>query len=168
MILHNQRGASVSWEANGREYKWDGYGACEVPDELVHHLKAQGFPVDTTPVPPREKAERAAAGLTEDAKTAEIERLGKELAGALALAGEAKRAAEAADIRATSARADADAANQDRLALEEQIRTLKSDTGEYEKMIAASSSEVTALKEQLRLELAKHQVQQPAASKKKE
>lgn len=162
MILHNQKGASVSWEANGREYRWDPYGACEVPDELVPHLKAQGFPADVAPVPPKEKAERAAASLTDDAKTAEIEKLTKELSTAQALAGEAKRAAEAADLRATAARSEVDGLKDAVRAKDEQLRTAQTDVAEYERMLVETNTKNQDLADQLRLaEAAKH----PAASK---
>ena len=57
MLLHNQRGAEISWE----DFSWAPYGACDVPDELVPLIKSTGFPVGVAPVPPKEKAARAAA-----------------------------------------------------------------------------------------------------------
>jgi hypothetical protein len=155
MLLHNQRGASVSWEANGVVYEWAPYGACELPDAYVPLIKSEGFPVDVTPVPPKEKAERAAALATESDAAVEIESLRKAAATAEALAAEAKRAAEAADIRATAVREEADGAKERVRVLEEELRSLRADATEYESMIAAASAENAKLKEQLKLEHAK-------------
>lgn len=149
MLLHNQRGAPISWEAHGRIYRWEPYGACELPDDLVPLLKGQGFPVDVTPVPAKAKAEQAAVVLSDDAKTQEITRLRKELADAEARAAEAKQAAEAADLRGTAARADADAVQETVRVQDEQIRTLRRDADEYQKLLAEAGQEAARLREQL-------------------
>lgn len=162
MLLHNQRGAVISYEFRRKVYTWDAYGACEVPDELLEFLRLEGFPVDTSPVPPREKAERAAALITDDAKTAEIEKLRKDLADAEARFGEAKRSAETAELRATAARTDADDLEDKVRGLEEQVRALKSDASVYEKMIADQTAEITNLKNALKIESAKTAPPQPA------
>lgn len=154
MLLHNQRGALVSWEAHGRTYEWAPYGACELPDDLVPLIKSEGFPVDVAPVPPKEKAERTAALMVESDAAATIEKLRNDLANAEARAQEARAAAEASDIRATGVRAEADAAKERVRVLEEETRTLRSDSTEYERMVADSSAEVAKLREQLKLEQA--------------
>lgn len=169
MLLHNQLGRAVSWE----DYSWEPYGSCEVQDEHFAHMKAQGFPVDVAPVPPKQKAERAAAEMTSDAQTVEIEKLRKQVADSESVATEAKRAAEASDIRATSVRAEVEVAKDRVRVLEEENRAMRSDAGEYDKMVADLSGEVSRLKEQLQLELARQtlpkgqpqQQQQPDKSK---
>ncbi len=165
MLLYNQVSKPVEWEANGVDYKWAPYGSCEVPDIYVPLLKLEGFPVDSVPIPPKEKAERAAAAMSEDAKEAEIQKLKKQLSDEEARAGESKRAAEAADLRATSAREHAEKAFEKVSALEEEIRTLRSDAAEYEKMIADQSSEIARLEETLQIELAKQTLGKPEPSK---
>lgn len=154
MLLHNQRGAAVSWEAHGRTYDWAPYGACDLPDDLVPLIKSEGFPVDVAPIPPKEKAERSAALMAESGAAATIEKLRSDLATAEARAQEAKAAAEASDIRATAVRAEADGAKERIRVLEEETRTLRTDATEYERMVADSSAEVVKLKEQLKLEQA--------------
>lgn len=150
MLLHNQRGAPVSWEANGVVYEWAPYGACELPDNLVPLIKSEGFPVDVAPVPPKEKADRAAALATESETVAALERARKEADLADGRAREAKAAAEAADVRATGIRAELDSANEKCRVLEEQVRSLRADATEYEGMLSASSKEIAALKERLK------------------
>ncbi len=150
MLLHSQRGAPLSWEANGVVYEWAPYGACELPDNLVPLIKSEGFPVDVAPVPPKEKADRAAALATESEAAAALEHARKDLDMANARAQEAKSAAEAADLRATALRADLDAATERNRVLEEEVRSLRADATEYEGMINASSKEVAKLKEQLK------------------
>lgn len=46
MLLHNQKKAPISWEADGDVFTWDGYGSCDVPEKYLAHIKAQGFPVE--------------------------------------------------------------------------------------------------------------------------
>ncbi len=161
MLLHNQRGATVSWEAHGRVYEWAPYGACELPDDLVPLIKSEGFPVDVVPVPPKEKAERTAALMAESDAEATIEQLRKDLATASALAQESKAAAEASDIRASSVRDEADAAKERVRVLEEEVRTLRTDATEYERMVADASAEAVRLKEQLKLEQASRSASKP-------
>lgn len=152
MLLHNQRGATVSWEANGQVYEWAPYGACELPDNLVPLIKSEGFPVDVAPVPPKAKAERAAALATESEAALALQRAQKDLADALDVAQEARAAAAAADVRATAVREEADAAKERVLALEEEVRTLRSDAAAFEKLIAESSAKVAKLEAQLKVD----------------
>lgn len=151
MLLHNQRSAAVSWEALGHTYAWEPYGACEVPDHLVPLLKSEGFPVSTTPVPPKEKAERAAAAATEDEKAALIDKLKRELVAEKALVKEAQSATEAAEQRAASARKEADVLAEKLRASEEQLRVSKSDAEGFAKLLDESNGENEKLKQQLKV-----------------
>ena len=155
MLLHNQRGAAITWDGEV-EYKWEPYGACEVPDVLVPLIKSTGFPVDVAPVPPKEKAERAAALTTEAESALELERVRQALASAEARAVEAKAAAEAADIRATAVRAEADAIKEELRVRTEELRSARSDAAGFEKLIVEKTAELAKLKEQLKVEQAKH------------
>lgn len=152
MLLHNQLNAPISWEALGAVYSWEPYGALELPDELVPLIRSEGFPVDVAPVPPREKSGRAAAEAAAHATESET---AKALAAAREQVNEAeerarvaKAAAEAADLRAAGLRGELDGANSQILALNEEVRTLRADAGEYEKMLSEQSTELAKLKGQ--------------------
>lgn len=162
MLLHNQRGASVSWEANGQVFSWEPYGSCEIPDELVEHIKSEGFPVAVTPVAPKERAERAAAEVSESQQASELVRLRKELEQTKAQLRDALATAESSDQRANAARADADGAAARVQTLEQEAAALRKDAVAFEKLLAESGAELERLKGQLKLEQAK-----PADAKKK-
>ena len=155
MLLHNQRGASVSWEASGRVFEWEPYGSCEIPDELVPHIKAEGFPVSVSPVAPKERAERAAAEASESQQAAELVRLRKELEQAKTQLRDALATAEASDRRANAAQADADGAAVRIRTLEQEATGLRKDAAEYDRLLAESGAAIDKLKEQLKLEQAK-------------
>jgi hypothetical protein len=151
MKLHNQKGAAISWEALGVTYEWAPYGACDVPDKLVPLLRSEGFPVDVTPVPPKEKAARAAAEQTEEAKDAEIARLAKALSSAEALVVEARAATEAAESRATAADNEAKLNAATVAELQDRVATLQRDADEFQQLLLDASKEKTQLREQLNL-----------------
>ncbi|UOF77389.1 hypothetical protein [Caudoviricetes sp.] len=151
MLLHNQRNAVISWEADGREYTWQPYGACDLPDVFVPLIRAQGFPVDVVPVPPKEKAERAAAEQTDSEMALALEAARKETAAATVLVTEAKAAAEAADQRAATVRAELDAANERVRVLEEELRSVRGDSAAYEKLLSESAAKISKLEEELKI-----------------
>lgn len=155
MLLHNQRGAPLSWEANGKTYEWEPYGACEVPDELVTHIKSEGFPVGIAPVAPKERADRAAAQATEAETSVALDKARKELGLVSTKLQDAVATAEAADVRASKAQTEADAAVAKGRALEEEARSLRKDAAEYEDLLSKSAAEIAKLKEQLKTESAK-------------
>lgn len=165
MLLHNQRGSRISWEDGG--FSWEPYGACEVPDALVPLIKSTGFPVDVAPVAPREKARRAAEQLSESELEAEIEKAKKALLASEDAAGQAKAAAEAADIRAAQVRVEADQAIERTRVLEEEVRTLRADASEFEKMLSDQSTEIGKLKEALAIEHAKADQAKPTKTEKR-
>jgi hypothetical protein len=155
MLLHNQRGAAISWEANGQVYAWAPYGACELPDVYVPLIKSQGFPVDVVPVPPKEKAERHAALATEAEAAQEAGKLRKALESAEALVLESKSAAEAADIRAADVRAELEKVTELLRTREEELRVSRGEAAECGKLLTEATAEIAKLKEQLALEQAK-------------
>lgn len=151
MILHNQRGASVSWEADGTVYKWEPYGACELPDNLVPLIKSEGFPVDVTSVTPKERAQIAASLASDSEVEQALEQTRKSLALAETRLLEAKSAAEAADLRAGALRTELDAASERLRVSEQELQSLRSDSGEYEKMVADGQGEIARLKERVKV-----------------
>jgi hypothetical protein len=155
MLLHNQRGAPLSWEANGTVYGWEPYGACELPDELVPLIKSEGFPVSVTPVAPKERANRAAEQAAEAEASVALEQARKELALVATRLQDAVAVAEASDVRASKARAEADESLAKVRALEEEARSLRKDAAEYERLLAGAAAEIAKLKEQLKTETAK-------------
>jgi hypothetical protein len=163
MLLHNQRGARVSWEANGQVFAWEPYGSCEIPDVLVAHIKSEGFPVSVNPVAPKERAERAAAETTESQQALELAQLRKDLDQAKTQLRDAIATAEASDLRANAVRAEADGAAERARVLEQEVAGLRKDAAEYEKLLAESATQMGKLREQLKLEQAKA----PEAQKKK-
>jgi hypothetical protein len=165
MLLHNQRGSRIAWEDGG--FEWEPYGACEVPDGIVDLIKSTGFPVDVAPVAPREKARRAAEQQSESELEAELEKAKKALLASEDAASQAKAAAEAADIRATQVRAEADQAIERARVLDEEVRALRADATEFEKMLSDQSAEIGKLKEALALERAKADPAKPTKTEKR-
>ncbi len=169
MLLHNQRGSRIAWEDGG--FEWEPYGACEVPDGLVPLIKSTGFPVDVAPVAPREKARRAAEQQSESELEseleAELEKAKRALLASEDATTQAKAAAQAADIRATQVRADADQAIERVRVLDEEVRALRADAAEFEKMFSDQSAEIGKLKEMLALEHAKADQAKPTKTEKR-
>lgn len=163
MLLHNQRGAAISWDGDV-EYKWEPYGACDVPDELVPLIRATGFPVDVAPVAPREKARRAVEAASESEQTTALEAAKAALASAVDATGEAKAAAAAADARATEARKDADQFKERVRVLEEEARTLRGSATDLETLVSEKSREIGKLKQELALALTQAQPPKPATT----
>lgn len=102
MKLYNQRRVSISFDSAGHDYRWEPYGSCEVPDSLLPHMKACGFPVSVTPVPPEAKAAAIADEASAAQRGDELERLKNVAALASAEAVAAKAAAEESAVKVTS------------------------------------------------------------------
>jgi hypothetical protein len=163
MLLHNQRGARVSWEAAGQVFEWEPYGACDIPDELVPHIKSEGFPVSISPLAPKERADLVAAEIEKSQQSSVIGQLRNELERTRAQLREAVATAEISDRGANAARAEADSAASRASALEQEAASLRKDAAEYEKLLAESAAELGKLREQLKL----IQPKPPEAPKKK-
>lgn len=148
MLLHNQRKGTLRWEAAGTVYEWEPYGDCEVPDKFLPHLRAQGFPVDVSPVPPESKAKQAFDEERALREQSEIRKLQERLAEAEARAAEACRAAEAAEIRAERSGEVLDTAEAKLKAVTDENHRLKSDAETYEKMLAEANAKVEQLEKQ--------------------
>ncbi len=149
MLLHNQKNAPISWEADGVSYKWEPFGACEVPDQWLEHLRAQNFPVDVSPVPPQAKVEQVSAEERAALESSAIVQLKKKLADAEARGAAAAEATEAAERRETKANEAAAAAEAKVGGLEEQIKLLRSDQSEYEKMVSEANAKAQRLQAEL-------------------
>jgi hypothetical protein len=155
MLLHNQKGAAVRWEANGVVYEWEPYGSCEVPDQWLPFLRGQGFPVDVSPVPPQTKAEDTARAEREAFESGELTKLKAQLADATARSAESAKAAELAASRETKALdrvKESEAANR---TLRDQLATARAEIAEHEKLLAESMARVTDLERQLEKQAAK-------------
>lgn len=145
MLLHNQRGAALSWEANGVPYEWEPYGSCEVPDMWLPVLRGQGFPVDVSPVPPQTKADDAARAEQEAVASSQVTQLKEQLAKATASSAESAKAAELSASRETKALERLKDSEDKNKTLRDQLATAKHEISEYEKLLAESMAKVTDL-----------------------
>jgi predicted nucleic acid-binding Zn-ribbon protein len=139
MLLHNQTQHRLDWEALGRKYRWDAYGACEVPGDLVAHLVAQKFPVAEIPVAPETKARRVAEEERATIRSDEYLRLKESLAAAEADAKAARAEIQAAESRRETAEARSVALSDRVRALESELASAKADTKAAEELIAETT-----------------------------
>lgn len=141
MILHNQIGKPVEFSALGKTYTWEGFGSCDVPEELAEHIKLEGLPIDVAPVPPKVKADIAFEAEMSKERADVVKKLKKELEAAKAESSEAKSATEAAEKRAKEAEDKAAEAVERIKLLEDQLRQAKSEAAEFEKMATEAKKE---------------------------
>jgi chromosome segregation ATPase len=142
MLLHNQTGNRLLWEALGKTFAWDPYGPCDIPDDLVEHIKLEGFPVAATPVSPKEKAQRAVESQHDGEKDAEIKRLRSSLEDAEARVTEAERAVQSAATRQAEAMQSELAATSAAELLRQKLATAKDEITEYEAMLSKAAEEL--------------------------
>lgn len=144
MLLYNQKNACVTWTGAGKEYAWEPYGSCEVPENLFPHIQRQGFPVDTVPVPPKVKAKVAVDTEQAAHDAAEITQLRAKLEQAESVAAEARKACEAASDRANASDSKAAELLSRLNTLQAQFDAAKSEIAEYEKLLTESDAKNAA------------------------
>lgn len=146
MLLYNQTRKPLSWDAGGKAYKWDPFGTCDVPVELVSHLRAQKVPVDVTPVAPQAKA----AQVVEDQRSATRKDEVHILTEALRVARDDVATAKATVEEAESRRAAAEAkAVELRTLLDQEVaRTaqLEADLRACDQLLTETSRKLDAVK----------------------
>jgi hypothetical protein len=111
MLLYNQKRHPLTWDAQGKIYEWEAFGVCDVPDDLVPHVKSQKVPVDVAPVAPEIKAAVIVDEQRAASRSDEVLQLKEALRLAEADAAAARQAVESAEARKRDAEAEtADAA----------------------------------------------------------
>jgi hypothetical protein len=157
MLLWNQKRHSFSEKLAGKLYSWGPYGSCEVPDELVDDLIAQGMPLKASQVSPQVKTSDAlsAEQRAEDEKLAT--QLQKQLNIAQVREAQALHAAKEASGKEQLARDELAEALARIAVLEKQNAALAAESAEFEKLLTEA-----ARKEQKPAQLpAKQETQTP-------
>lgn len=141
MILYNQIGKPVEFSALGKTYTWEGFGSCDVPEELFEHIKLEKLPIGLAPVPPKVKADIAFEAEMSKERSDAVRKLKNELETAHAEAAEFKAAIEAAEKRAKEAEDKAAEVAGQLKVLDDQLRQAKSDAAQFEEMAKAAKKE---------------------------
>lgn len=144
MLLYNQKRQPLAWDAGGKSFSWEPFGTCEVPDELVPHIKAQKVPVDVAPVAPEIKASVIVDEQRSVARSDEVLQLKEALRLANADAAAARQAAESAEARKRDA--EIDTADAGKALKEEKARSkqFEADLHACEQLLADTSRKLDA------------------------
>jgi chromosome segregation ATPase len=142
MLLHNQTRLRLNWDASGRRFTFEPFGSCEVPEELVPHIRAQKVPVGEVPVTPERKAHAAAEEGAAEIRNDELRVLRERVVLAEADSKAARAEVSAAEERRDTAEAQVGALRARITALESELAAAKADANAAEELVHEQSKKL--------------------------